>query len=168
MNTFEIQQDSFPQNPRAEWDNTGTMVCWSRRYTLGDSQPSVDPIEYTNTIPKGSVVLPLYLYSHSGITMKTTPFACPWDSGQVGFIYMTPENIRKDFGVKMITKKVREKCEKLLVAEVAVYDAYISDDVWMIVEKDESGEVVDSNGGYYGYDDAKEAVKESQKRIQNL
>lgn len=36
-------------------------------------------------------MLPLFLYDHSGITMSTGPFHCPWDSGQVGFIYMTYE-----------------------------------------------------------------------------
>ncbi len=33
------------------------------------------------------VILPLYLYDHGGITMRTNPFSCPWDSGQVGWIY---------------------------------------------------------------------------------
>ena len=31
----------------------------------------------------GMVILPLYLYDHSGITMNTCGFSCPWDSGQV-------------------------------------------------------------------------------------
>jgi hypothetical protein len=31
----------------------------------------------------------LYLYDHSGITISTSPFSCGWDSGQVGFIYLT-------------------------------------------------------------------------------
>ena len=30
---------------------------------------------------EGMVILPLYLYDHSGITMNTTGFSCPWDSG---------------------------------------------------------------------------------------
>ena len=34
------------------------------------------------------IILPLYLYDHSGISMKTTPFSCQWDSGQVGWIYV--------------------------------------------------------------------------------
>jgi len=33
------------------------------------------------------VILPLYLYDHGGITMSTGAFSCPWDSGQVGWIY---------------------------------------------------------------------------------
>ena len=33
----KIFHDSAPQSPR-EWDNLGTMVCWHRKYCLGDEQ----------------------------------------------------------------------------------------------------------------------------------
>lgn len=38
------------------------------------------------------VMLPLYLYDHGGITINTTGFHCPWDSGQVGWIHTTVKN----------------------------------------------------------------------------
>ena len=41
------------------------------------------------------VILSLYLYDHSGITMNTTGFSCPWDSGQVGWIYADADCIKK-------------------------------------------------------------------------
>ena len=163
MNTFELHPDNYPENPRTEWDNVGTMVCWNHRHNLGDIKPSLLPIAYLNTLPKGSVVMPLYLYDHSGITMSTTPFSCPWDSGRVGFIYMTPEKIRENFGINRITKKIREKCEAVMISEVETYDAYISGDVWIIVEEDENGEVVESTGGFYGFDEAKKEVKRMQE-----
>ena len=40
----------------------------------------------------------LYLYDHSGITMSTGSFCDSWDSGQVGFIYVTKEDIEKEYG----------------------------------------------------------------------
>lgn len=167
MNTVEITQDEYSPNPRTGFDNMGTMVCWHRRYNLGDDQPSATPTEYENILPKGSVVLPLYLYDHSGITMKTSPFSCQWDSGQVGFIFVTPEKIREEYSVKRITKKLIEKCKEVLVSEVATYDSYISGDVWVVTEKDENGDEVDSCGGYYGFDAAKEEAKRIEKRIQD-
>jgi hypothetical protein len=39
------------------------------------------------------VVLPLYLYDHSGLTISTSPFSCRWDSGQVGYIHTTFEQV---------------------------------------------------------------------------
>ncbi|NJD02946.1 MAG: hypothetical protein FIA99_10225 [Ruminiclostridium sp.] len=34
--TLFVVPDDEPTNPREEWDNFGTMVCFHRRYTLGD------------------------------------------------------------------------------------------------------------------------------------
>lgn len=44
------------------------------------------------------VILPLYLYDHSGITISTEPFSCPWDSWQVGWIYAPKDTFRKVTG----------------------------------------------------------------------
>ena len=37
---FKIYTDEDAANPRTEFDNVGTMVCWHRGYNLGDEQPS--------------------------------------------------------------------------------------------------------------------------------
>jgi hypothetical protein len=38
--TLEIHQDLEPENPRRSTDgNCSTMVCWHKRYVLGDEQP---------------------------------------------------------------------------------------------------------------------------------
>ena len=97
-----------------------------------------------------AVILPLYLYDHSGITMRCTPFACPWDSGQVGYIYATPEMIRKEYDCKIITKSVRAKATKLLQSEVETYDQYLTGDVWGVVIEDEDGEELDACWGLFG------------------
>lgn len=55
------------------------------------------------------IVLPLYLYDHSGITMNTTGFSCPWDSGQVGWIYASKEDALKEFGGKSFTASTLPK-----------------------------------------------------------
>jgi len=48
------------------------------------------------TLDKHYIMLPLYLYDHSGITMSTGKFSCPWDSGQVGWIYCTIEKAMEE------------------------------------------------------------------------
>jgi hypothetical protein len=126
----KVMQDTDAESPRS-WDNLGVMACWHRRYNLGDVQPKQDPQEWLKeNAPKGSVVLPLYLYDHSGITMSTGSFGCPWDSGQVGYIVATPEAIRKNFMTKRITKKIRENAEACLRGEVKTYDDYLTGNVW--------------------------------------
>lgn len=44
------------------------------------------------------IILPLFLYDHSGITISTGPFSCPWDSGQVGWIYAEKKKLIEETG----------------------------------------------------------------------
>lgn len=62
----KVLQDDSAESPRG-FCNLGVMACWHRRYNLGDVQPKESPEEWlAANAPKGSVVLPLYLYDHSG------------------------------------------------------------------------------------------------------
>ena len=125
--TLYLMQDSYTESPR-EWDNLGTMVCWHRRYELGDKHKFYSPDdfdEWWKENGKGGIRLPLFLYDHSGLTMNTTGFSCPWDSGQVGWIYATGETLRKEYG-KRLTKKRMELARRCLVNEVETYDQFLT------------------------------------------
>lgn len=76
---LRIIQDESPQSPR-EWDNNGWMVCLHTRYDLGDKHDyrSEDhagwgalkaQIEKDHDVV---VILPLYLFDHSGLSIRTT------------------------------------------------------------------------------------------------
>jgi hypothetical protein len=95
--TINIESEDSPMNPRTDWSNGTTMACQHGKYSLGDENHDVD-LDGCNSwadvkqaiIDQKSpiVILPLYLYDHSGITMNTTGFSCGFDSGQVGFIFV--------------------------------------------------------------------------------
>jgi len=126
----KVLQDTDASSPR-EHDNVGVMACWHRRYNLGDVQPKQDPEEWLKeNAPKGSIVLPLYLMDHSGISMSTGSFGDPWDSGQVGYIVATPARIREFTQKKRITAKLRADVENWLKQEVKTYDDYLTGNVW--------------------------------------
>lgn len=116
---------------------------------------------------QNAVVLPLYLYDHSGITMSTNPFGCHWDSGQVGFIYVMREDILKEFDRKRLTKKLRKRVEEILIAEVECYDQYLRGDVYgfQITPLDDEDDVLDSCWGFYGLDDCIEEAKSTAERL---
>jgi hypothetical protein len=162
---FYIVQDDQPSDPRKEYDNMGTMACWHRRYSLGDVQPTENATLWRmENVPKGSIVLPLFLLDHSGLAMRTYDFSnCDpgqWDSGQVGIIFVTPEGLRKSSGEKRITKKVRENAEAVLRDEVKQYDNFLQGNVWgYVYEKfkstcSECGHIEyeedESSYGFYG------------------
>lgn len=157
---LEIFQDESPECPRG-WDNLGTMVCFHGRYNLGDKhsyrhedydgwQEMKDAIIENENV---HTILPLYLYDHSGITMNTTGFSCGWDSGQVGWIFVSKDKVKKE-GID------ESKVEEYLRGEVFTYDQYLTGDVYGFVISEMSTcnqghehlKEVDSCWGFYGED----------------
>lgn len=156
---LRIEQDVDPMSPR-DWDNVGTIVANHRRYDLGDDgAPKIDRSDFNDWDEVeqhlkdecGAIaVLPVYLYDHSGITVSTTPFGCPWDSGRVGAIYATAENVTSLLG----DDASEDTILKALRGEVTDYDRYLRGDIWCYVVKDRYGNVEDSCGGFFGEEDA--------------
>jgi len=165
---LEIYYDTDPESPR-EWDNLGTMICFHKRRNLGDKDHGYRESGFSSwenlaaeirKTEKPAVILPLYLYDHSGITIRTGPFSSPWDSGQVGFIFISREKAKKEFGIKRFTKKSLDMLEKGLVQEVQVYDMYLTGEVFgYVIDRD--GEHESSCWGYFGLDDVKAAATEA-------
>ena len=158
---IEVEQDDNTESPR-EWDNLGKMICFHGRYDLGDKHDfSREEAQEFLKSKEICVSLPLYLYDHSGITMSTSPFGCRFDSRCVGFIYVTKEQVRKEYGVKRINKELIEKVTNVLESEVKTYDQYLTGDVYgyriyKVTECElghEHKEEVDSCWGFYGEDE---------------
>lgn len=160
---LRIVQDEDALNPRLDFDPLGTMVCKHPRYLLGDNHHFVDGDEIVKAVQKiiedGGVVIKCYLMDHGGISMSTTPFSCPWDSGQVGFIWISAKRMKDDYGE--LNDAVRETVAAVLESEVKTYDQYLRGDCYgfELVEyttcrccEEEKEEVVDSCWGFYGTD----------------
>jgi len=172
---LEIKRDEEPLNPRECMDPLGKMVCMHKRYSLGDKHDlkSSDFIgwdgihEHLEKELDAVVILPLYLYDHSGITMSTNPFSCPWDSGQVGFIYVIDEQCKKEGFHKVKSFALeREQVEKILRSEVEEYDQYLRGDVWGYVITDDRGVQRDACWGIYGEDEARKTGEEALKVLE--
>lgn len=104
---IKLEADEDINSPREEYDNLATMVCFHNRHTLGDSDHGYHQHDYNSWADLRAqieedhgevIILPLYLFDHSGLTMNTTGFSCPWDSGHVGFIFCSKERFRKETG----------------------------------------------------------------------
>lgn len=141
--TIKLYQDPNPESPR-EWSNLGTVWCKHGRYQLADKHAAPPP-------DTNAVRLPIYLYDHSGITISTKPFSCPWDSGQIGFIYCTYEQIRKEYDLNpgQIPGETIRRVFEILEQEVKTYDQFLRGDVYGFVVEDQDGEHLDSCWGFY-------------------
>lgn len=97
---------------------------------LGERFKESDIFEYFNIDGYGChenvVILPVYIYSHSGETISTTPFGDPWDSWLCGCAFIEKRDI-DDLGItleeakEMINERVDE-FDQILTGSIMVLD----------------------------------------------
>jgi len=161
--TIKIWQDLHANNPRTEWDNLGTMTCFHGRYQLGDKH-TMSQDELRAIVEREDVIsLPLYLYDHSGITMSTGPFSCPWDSGQVGYIWAEKKSLLCELCTE---ENWRQKAEEWLQSEVDTYDHYLTGRVYGFTIESAAGDVLESCWGYYGDPEESGCISEAKDNIE--
>jgi hypothetical protein len=174
------------ENPR-ENDNVSVMVCAHRRYSLGDPKASDTILEeiresknyrecWENDIntnnfhhilelaEKAKIVAystAFYMYDHSGLTVKSTPFSCPWDSGQIGYVIVTKKTAEYEYGFKRISKKSTERLQSIVEGEIEEYDNYLNGEFYGFLIEDSEGEHIDSCGGFLGRDVEKNGMLEN-------
>lgn len=148
-----IESDDNPMNPRREFDNLCRMVCRHRRYQLGDPHNWAAPADFRRAMRGVShLELPLYLYDHSGLAISTTPFSCPWDSGEIGWIIVERQAVLTAFYKKGLTYALKEQALDLMRAEVGVYDQCLTGDIWSIRVQGPDDATLGSCGGLFGLD----------------
>lgn len=149
-----VEPDTDPMHPRFEFDHASRMLTWHPRHNRLTEEhcPREDAQwEVNRKLKDGALVVKLYLYEHSGLTIRTTPFDDPWDSGCVGFAYLMPDKGRKEFG-----RYWRKRGRAAIEVEVRVLDQYLTGDVWGVIIETEDGEHVESCWGFYGHEYAEE------------
>lgn len=146
---LKIEHDTDSPHPRHDNDNLGSMICWHNRYNLGDRHRFQTPRDFVESlaeefeikrideksdqelfvqIEKHVQILPIYAYEHGGIMIRTNKFLCPWDSGQVGYIYVSKKQAREEYG--KLTKINLELIENVLKAEIEEYNHYLQGEVY--------------------------------------
>lgn len=167
--TVKVVYDTCASNPRKD-DNLGTIV--SKKGYGDEHEFNWDDYnsyeEYQKDIERKKnvgVILPVYKYEHSGIALNTKGFNCRWDSCQIGFIYITKEKIREEYGVKRITQEIRDKVIKVLEAEIGLYSSYLNGDVYgyQVIDNETDEEVASC----YGFDDMDECLEEGLNCVED-
>jgi len=149
---INIYSDENCESPR-EWDNLGKMICFHPNYNLGDKHSFASPEDFKESLTGNEVILPLYLYDHSGITMNTTGFSCNWDSGKVGWIYADLEQLQKmGHTWKKFTAKRKEQVVEWLKSDVKIYDDYLTGATYGYMIEDLEGNEEGGCWGFYGDD----------------
>ena len=175
--TLGVEYCEWAESPR-EWDNLTKCIFFGNYKHLGDKHDFDFGIEFEDRqdfIDRGAdiikkefdavLVKPVHLYQHSGATISTEytyPFTCRWDSGTIGFVVITKQDLRNEYGWKVITQKrldsVMDTINNVMDSEIDELDKYISGEVYAFSIQDENGDTEDSCGGFYGSDIRKNGI----------
>jgi hypothetical protein len=184
--TIKIYIDDDAPNPRKEYENVGKMVCFHNRYELGDEHQfksknysSWGQVEAAiREAYDVAVLLPLGLFDHSGISMYIGSGAHPcdsggWDSGQVGFIACTHEQVLTEWGESITVIDDEsftplQMAEKYLRGEVETYNQYLTNEVYGYEIEGENGDEVDSCWGFFGFDIVMDEAKSACPKLKTV
>jgi hypothetical protein len=149
--TVKIFRDPEPESPRG-WDNFATLACWHRRRDLGDKRiEGMDLAELREKVTAEGdeilAVLPLFAYEHGGITMSTRAFSDAFDSGQVGWGYVTKSQYEQ-MGCKP-GEVSEEKLRTYIQQEVSCYAEYLTGQVYGYRIVGRAGDELDSCWGIF-------------------
>ncbi len=181
--TIVIDYDDDPQTP-LDCDDVGVMVCLHPRYLLGHNTTAgrstcIDTAtEVAEALRRhdrrlsnavltrwlrifygATVVKPLYLLDHSGITISTGTYSADpggWDTSHVGFVFDTAQT-REDTGCTDV--------EAAIEAEVRLYASYLEGDAVGYTVLDARGEVIDSCWGFLGDGNLAEAKAAAEASV---
>lgn len=174
---INVFYDENPESPR-EWENLGTMYTAHQRFCPErelDDHFDIDGVFKSRWVLrerflKEYVALPVYMYDHSGQTVSTRPFSCPWDSGLLGIIAVPVVKVRKEYGWKILTKQRRETIEHRLRGEVTEFDHYLTGQVYgyEITPANDDGKILGSCWGFYGDTGLNDMIADCKSQIDAL
>lgn len=130
-------------NPRKSNDNLSKIILFGKHRHLGDKH-EIDIPQYENRAEfefhgaklvkqkLGAVsVTPIQAYCKGGLSLSTDegyPFNCRWDSGTIGFLVLTKEDIRKHLDVKVVTAPRIAKAKEIAKIELRILNDWINND----------------------------------------
>lgn len=150
--TCKVLYDMYPESPHDMFDQLGIIYSNHRNYNPCNhtiDEILVEDEDGNRSIDSDYIYVPIYCYEHGGITLSTSSFSCPWDSGMFGVMACEKSKAEKEFG-DLSNKENLEKALECLRNEVEVWDLYYTGQVFELQVLDENDAVVECICGYYG------------------
>lgn len=167
----EVRPDHDPLNPRDDWDCfISRFATFHGSYDLGDAdtvdgwrecETAADVCKWAADNYGATVVLPLFLLDHSGLSIRagdsmdrlasTNRFVGDeggWDTSAIGFVFDDADRCKRA-GWEVSNGPVENTVAQLR-GDVEVFDQYLTGDVYVIDAPEPEG----ACGGFYGYDSA--------------
>lgn len=106
-----------------EEEKLGVIVDWHKRYSFGGNHGFTRESFLKNAKKEKWIYVPVYMYDHGGLAFSTKTFAgravhAEWDSGFLGYYYVSRERVRDFCGKKRISAGLLKTVVETLAKEV--------------------------------------------------
>jgi hypothetical protein len=159
--TVKIEQDENAESPR-QWGNKDVFIVANHSdfYVTepGQKRCPEDAGELIKRYKKTHWVFPLEAYIHGGVVLALAGEGNfpdrQWDVSRLGFVFVCKKDYKET--------EARDRAK----SEIAIWNQYVSGDVWEYSIEDDSGEVLESLCGCYGFQYTKDEAMACAKRLQ--
>lgn len=159
--TVKIEYDPFDNECPLGWEcgNGFEFVTFEHNSLLAEHHDYADADDaLAGAKEKGLAVFPLLKYEHGNVLYSVRggyPFDCPWDSGQVGFVFVEAEAF--------------DNAEKAAQGFCETVTQWCNGEIYHYTVEDAEGNHLDSCGGMYGFDYCRnEGIEAADVEIKNI
>ena len=187
----ELVYDQHATNPR-ECDNLGTiLIAPNKSHWIASPDDVVNtsihfgnnPCEHWDNIRREqlnlkksdiAIAYPITKHEHGSISLSLG-YKQGWDYTVSGFVYVTKETLRKEYGVNRITKSIIDRAKTCLQSELDMLTRWLNGDCygWQIKEYALTDDGLDCEevgilGDCWGYFDKEHASGDMQDALNRL
>ena len=187
----ELIYDQHAAHPR-ECDNLGTiLIAPNKAHWIANRDSAVDtsiplgnsPFEHWENLRREQLKLkksdiaiayPITKYEHGEISLQLG-YTKGWDYTVSGFVYVTKETIRREYGVKRITKSMLNNAKNCLQSELDMLTSWLNGECygWQIKEYALTDDGLDWKevavlDACWGYFDKEQALDDMQNMLKLL
>ena len=120
--TIKIHPDMEASHPRLVFDNNSKMLCFSKKFYIGDKHSFKTPdeaLEWLEANTDDIWIWNIYMRNHGGLVLSITSFNDRWDSGHIGWAYIIRKDVpNEDTAITTIQN------------EIQMYNHYLSGSVY--------------------------------------
>ncbi len=162
---LSVRYDPYPENPFSYYESLGTFYTWQNSYQSPSENPYRTAVDFTEAVlgeekaaacesmqdvlnaldEVGYAAAGIYRYEHGQVAYalgRVNPYGDYWDSGAVGFAFVSPEKLAAE-GMD------KEQAISCMEAEMQEYSSWANGDVFLVEQYDEQGESMNV-ATYYG------------------
>lgn len=161
---FESMQENDFSSPAEFYDSIMGNGAFTRQKarSLSENKGSVGFVNSLceNLKQAKIIAFPILFHNHSTIRFYLGNSIDRWDGGIAGFAFIEKEKVYNEFNVKRITGNMMNMLQSEVMSNLNMYTDFANGNVYGFSFSNANNEIVDSCGGFAGYDSDEEMLTE--------